>query len=65
VIPRYAGDVADPRGGVRHVLPAKANYLAKATPVVSDQQRLIKGDEDPFLPHLVRHMDGADICDIA
>lgn len=28
VIPRYAGDVADPRGGVRHVIPGKGNYLA-------------------------------------
>ena len=27
LIPRYAGDVADPRGGVRHVIPDKANYL--------------------------------------
>jgi len=27
VIPRYAGDVEDPRGGVRYVIPAKANYL--------------------------------------
>jgi diadenosine tetraphosphate (Ap4A) HIT family hydrolase len=27
VIPRYRGDVADPRGGVRHVIPAKGNYL--------------------------------------
>ena len=27
VIPRYAGDVPDPRGGVRYVIPAKANYL--------------------------------------
>jgi len=27
VIPRYLGDVADPRGGVRHVIPSKANYL--------------------------------------
>jgi len=26
VIPRYAGDVADPRGGVRWVIPAKAKY---------------------------------------
>ena len=24
VIPRYKGDVADPRGGVRHVIPLKA-----------------------------------------
>ncbi|MCB9731983.1 MAG: HIT family protein [Deltaproteobacteria bacterium] len=27
LIPRYAGDVPDPRGGVRHVIPDKANYL--------------------------------------
>ena len=26
VIPRYAGDVSDPRGGVRWVLPEKAKY---------------------------------------
>jgi diadenosine tetraphosphate (Ap4A) HIT family hydrolase len=26
VIPRYAGDVADPRGGVRWVVPEKADY---------------------------------------
>lgn len=29
VIPRYAGDVEDPRGGVRHVIPEKANYLCE------------------------------------
>ena len=28
VIPRFAGDVEDPRGGVRHVVPGKANYPA-------------------------------------
>jgi superfamily II DNA or RNA helicase/diadenosine tetraphosphate (Ap4A) HIT family hydrolase/HKD family nuclease/SOS-response transcriptional repressor LexA len=27
VIPRYAGDMGDPRGGVRHVIPEKGNYL--------------------------------------
>ena len=27
LIPRFEGDVADPRGGVRHVIPDKANYL--------------------------------------
>ena len=29
VIPRRAGDVADPRGGVRWVVPAKAPYWAE------------------------------------
>jgi diadenosine tetraphosphate (Ap4A) HIT family hydrolase len=28
VIPRYQGDVPDPTGGVRHVIPGKGNYLA-------------------------------------
>lgn len=28
VIPRYLGDMEDPRGGVRHVIPEKGNYLA-------------------------------------
>ena len=26
VIPRHTGDVPDPRGGVRHVIPSKGNY---------------------------------------
>jgi diadenosine tetraphosphate (Ap4A) HIT family hydrolase len=29
LIPRYRGDVADPRGGVRWVLPAKARYWSE------------------------------------
>lgn len=28
VIPRYHGDMDDPRGGVRHAIPSKGNYLA-------------------------------------
>jgi len=26
LIPRYLGDMEDPRGGVRHVIPSKGNY---------------------------------------
>ena len=26
LIPRYKGDVADPRGGVRNIIPHKAHY---------------------------------------
>ena len=33
VIPRYTGDMADPRGGVRHVIPAMGNYLRTSDPV--------------------------------
>jgi len=29
VIPRRSGDMEDPRGGVRHVIPSKGNYLAE------------------------------------
>jgi superfamily II DNA or RNA helicase/diadenosine tetraphosphate (Ap4A) HIT family hydrolase len=35
VIPRYDGDVPDPRGGVRRVIPSKANYLAEPTALVT------------------------------
>ena len=28
-IPRYKGDVADPTGGIRNVIPRKGNYLKK------------------------------------
>jgi len=33
VIPRYDGDLPDPRGGVRHVIPHLGNYLAPSAPV--------------------------------
>ena len=42
VIPRRTGDMEDPRGGVRHVIPSKGNYLsaserpATPVPVVQD-----------------------------
>jgi len=26
IIPRHIGDVTDPRGGIRHVIPQKAKY---------------------------------------
>jgi diadenosine tetraphosphate (Ap4A) HIT family hydrolase len=29
VIPRYHGDMDDPRGGVRHVIPEHGNYLRR------------------------------------
>lgn len=35
LIPRYKGDVSDPVGGVRNVIPGKGNYLRKAFAVES------------------------------
>ncbi len=47
VIPRYLGDVDDPRGGIRHLMPGKGNYLAPAhAPLVTGEEK------DPFLRHL-------------
>jgi len=47
VIPRYCGDVPDPRGGVRHAIPGKGNYLQPATEpyaLVDGQDRLLRDD---------------------
>jgi diadenosine tetraphosphate (Ap4A) HIT family hydrolase len=32
VIPRYTGDVPDPRGGIRHFIPSKARYWEQLQP---------------------------------
>jgi superfamily II DNA or RNA helicase/diadenosine tetraphosphate (Ap4A) HIT family hydrolase len=47
VIPRYEGDMDDPRGGVRHVIPWKGNYKRAAV-----QQLVVGGAADPFLTHV-------------
>lgn len=70
VIPRVLGDVPDPRGGVRHVISHKGNYLvpsisAEATEVVYSQGLFTGGQEDPLLPHLVRHLADSKSADMA
>jgi len=70
VIPRYRGDVPDPRGGVRHVVPSRANYLTDAGRTIHDVPALrgplvTGGDADPFLRHLVRELAEASAVDIA
>ncbi len=52
VIPRFNGDVADPRGGVRHVIPGKGNYLV-AQPQVHGDQTLLTGGDDRMLRALL------------
>jgi diadenosine tetraphosphate (Ap4A) HIT family hydrolase len=44
VIPRYAGDVVDPRGGVRYVIPGKANYLRGPSSAVDTSESSAKED---------------------
>jgi diadenosine tetraphosphate (Ap4A) HIT family hydrolase len=63
VIPRRAGDMPDPRGGVRHVIPERGNYLARPAdaqppppPLVTvptvDAIELADGVERHLLPFL-------------
>ena len=58
VIPRYPGDMDDPRGGVRHVIPWKGNYRRDTAPAL-----VVGGQLDPFLAHIRRFM--ADASEIA
>jgi superfamily II DNA or RNA helicase/diadenosine tetraphosphate (Ap4A) HIT family hydrolase len=69
LIPRYAGDVPDPRGGVRHVIPGLGNYLQspQQMPTRAPHDRsLIRGDiSDPLIEHLLAHLDHAIGVDLA
>lgn len=59
VIPRYDGDVPDPTGGVRHVIPGKGNYrVAPAPPLATG------GVPDPFLAHVSPLFARAERVDI-
>jgi diadenosine tetraphosphate (Ap4A) HIT family hydrolase/HKD family nuclease len=72
VIPRYRGDVPNARGGVRHVIPSKGFYGGNDRNAAWDQLgsvphhgALVRGLEDPLLPHLVGHLARARHVDIA
>ncbi len=65
VIPRYAGDMQDPRGGVRHVIPDKGNYL-KTSPPSGEQNTsstiFSSGFKaDPLISHLSPLFEQADL----
>lgn len=74
LIPRYRGDVPDPRGGVRHVIPQLANYLAekssefqlgKPTSIDTPPKHFVRGEADPLLPHLLTAIGRADQVDFS
>lgn len=72
VIPRRHGDVADPRGGVRHVIPAKADYWRdRLTKSYSPHEGVplhnlvTGGKEDPLLPEIKHHLALSTSVDIA
>ena len=71
LIPRFDGDVPDPRGGVRHVIPSRGNYL-KSRPAGLDllqgpstESLLVRGADDPLLPHVRACLDQAASADFA
>jgi superfamily II DNA or RNA helicase/diadenosine tetraphosphate (Ap4A) HIT family hydrolase/HKD family nuclease/SOS-response transcriptional repressor LexA len=65
VIPRYAGDMADPRGGVRHVIPGKGNYLAPAEASAALALSLSTGHPQTSLwKNLVGRLPGATEIDL-
>lgn len=64
VIPRYAGDTPDPRGGVRHVIASRGNYLAPVDADADIGRRLVTGGDDPLLPHIIAELSTADRADI-
>lgn len=53
VIPRYEGDMDDPRGGVRHVIPSKGNHLRNVAALATG------GEGDPFARHVLPLFDQA------
>ena len=71
VIPRRQGDVVDPRGGVRHVIPEKANYLNMAVPTTENPSAawppalITGGRHNPLLPQLKHHLAASQAVDIA
>ena len=72
LIPRYKGDVEDPRGGVRYVIPDKGNYLSvrdtpatyQVNPPVSGLG-VLTGMDVPMLDELRKDLAHAERVDLA
>lgn len=62
VIPRYEGDVPDPRGGIRHVIPGRGNYLADTADPPAAVTRLHDGPLRPLAPALADAIEREDIA---
>jgi superfamily II DNA or RNA helicase/diadenosine tetraphosphate (Ap4A) HIT family hydrolase len=62
VIPRYSGDVPDPRGGIRNVIPGKGNYLVETQTDGGGAHsafELFDGHHRPLEDELLRHLRDA------
>jgi superfamily II DNA or RNA helicase/HKD family nuclease/diadenosine tetraphosphate (Ap4A) HIT family hydrolase len=69
VIPRYQGDVDNPRGGVRNVIPTRGDPIllreAAAPYLTGHNPLLMTGRHEPLLPHLKQQLAYAVSVDIA
>src|SRR5580700_941818 len=74
VIPRRRGDMPDPRGGVRYVIPERGTYeIRDAAPVATNvsgytarsRALFTGGANDPLLPHLKHHLAISQDVDMA
>lgn len=65
LIPRYHGDMGDPRGGVRHVIPEKGNYQCPQPPMSGVKLTLTTGYPDlPLWDQLAERILGATEIDL-
>jgi superfamily II DNA or RNA helicase/diadenosine tetraphosphate (Ap4A) HIT family hydrolase/SOS-response transcriptional repressor LexA len=69
VIPRYRGDMDDPRGGVRGVIPSKQKYgpagdEEPSSDPFGDLLDFVPGEEAHLLPELLHAMRRADRIDL-
>lgn len=71
VIPRYEGDMADPRGGVRHVITGKGNYLSSSSQRDSAVESSVSGlrlatgyPNSKLWDHLSNRLIGAKLVDV-
>jgi superfamily II DNA or RNA helicase/diadenosine tetraphosphate (Ap4A) HIT family hydrolase/HKD family nuclease len=72
LIPRYVGDVQDPRGGVRYVIADKANYLSVSdvpatyhASLPTSQPGILAGMDVPMLDPLCNDLARAEWVDLA
>ena len=63
VIPRFVGDVNNPVGGVRNVIPARADYTLGKIP--HGRVLITGGADEPLLPHFAEHIVKATRFDFA
>ena len=61
VIPRFDGDMRDPRGGVRHVIPERGNYLEPTGPRAQPPPTLITQFDGHLRVELLRCLIRADL----